>query len=40
LQQGLDVGVILVLLECLERLEARVFIVQADHESDVHTIVV
>src|SRR5258707_3640252 len=40
LQQALDVGVILVLLESLERFEARVFIVQADHESDVHSIVV
>src|SRR6202789_2798820 len=40
LQQFLDVGMVLELLEGLEGFEARIFIVQADHEPDVHPIVV
>ena len=40
LEQRLDARVVLVLLERLERLQARVLIVQADDVADVHAIVI
>ena len=39
-EQRLDRRVILELLECLEGLEARILVIQADDESDIHPIVV
>ena len=40
LQQSLDVRVVFPLLEGLERLESRILVIQADHEADVHPIIV
>src|SRR5258708_6611929 len=40
LQQGLDLWMIFPLLECLKGLEARVGVIQADHEANVDSILV
>ena len=39
-EQGMDPRVMLELLKCLERREGGVFVIQTDHEADVHAVLI